>query len=152
MKKLRLMIALFAVLLGVFGGAGTANAAGSGYVDIETASAPGWYDGTSACTTYFPAGAASRQLLCASQYTVVTWTDGRKEISGLGADRAVWTTIQTTAGGAWGPWVSLGGANLNLQYGVAWPNRHTIGSWSGSTLYCLYSDHGSRASWWSTNC
>ena len=39
-------------------------------------------------------------------------SDGRLEVFILGIDRAIWHIKQTTPGGAWGTWVSMGGSNL----------------------------------------
>ncbi|MER5356062.1 hypothetical protein ABT093_37800 [Kitasatospora sp. NPDC002551] len=129
--KVRLIALLFAVVGGLFGLAAPAHATANNYVDIEVGAAPGYYDGVSGCTATFSYGAPSRVLLCGSQTTIVTWADGRKEVTGLGTDHAVWTSAQTTAGGSWASWVSLGGSGLDLKYGVAWPNPSSVGAWSG---------------------
>jgi acylphosphatase len=39
----------------------------------------------------------------------ITNTDGRQEVFAIGWDYAVWHIWQTSAGGAWSPWESLGG-------------------------------------------
>ncbi|MED7951558.1 hypothetical protein PUR61_06815 [Streptomyces sp. BE20] len=127
-KKVRLIALLFAVVAGMFGLAAPVHATPTDhYVDLEVGSAPGYYDGVSGCNTWVTYGAPSRVLLCGSQVTTVTWADGRKEVSGLGTDHAIWSSRQTTPGGSWAPWASLGGENL--KYGVAWPNPSTIGAW-----------------------
>jgi probable HAF family extracellular repeat protein len=39
--------------------------------------------------------------------------DGRLEVFGLGTDHALWHNVQTTPGGSWGSWSSLGGSSLS---------------------------------------
>ncbi|MCX5215084.1 hypothetical protein OG689_38485 [Kitasatospora sp. NBC_00240] len=131
-NKIRVVSVIFAIFAGIFGIAAPAHATGN-YASATYFYAPGAYDGVSGCTVTIIDGPATGTFLCGSQLSLAQWADGRLEVSGLGTDHAVWTSWQTSPGGSWAAWSSLGGHDL--QYRVYWPNSTTISSVGGDNRW-----------------
>lgn len=58
-----------------------------------------------------PSGEAARNT---PPVTALTHPNGSVALYGLGQDGALWISQQTSAGGSWSPWTSLGGAGLGV--------------------------------------
>ncbi|MFB6891299.1 hypothetical protein ACFCX4_18565 [Kitasatospora sp. NPDC056327] len=90
-----------------------------------------------ACSISFSSGGpADAVVLCGSTIRRLDWPDGRYEFVVIGSDRQVWHSYQSSAGGSWSVWGTLGTSH-DVQGGV-WA------SFSGGnpTVQVLGSDGG----------